>query len=164
VLPSTESLWDGLLTRGKVVWGVASDDSHIYTNFDDRFMTTPGKGWIVVRAPQLTPEAIVQAMRQGDFYASTGIFLEDLAAGQKEVALVIKQQPDPANFFVPATRYTTRFIGSGGKVLAEVHGLTPRYRIRGDEGYVRASIVDSDGRKAWTQPYFLPGRPRGAGE
>jgi hypothetical protein len=158
VLPSTENLWDGLLSRGKTVWGVASDDSHYYTKFDDPMAPGPGKGWIVVRAPRLTAEAVLQAVRQGDFYSSTGVTLEDLTASPKEVALVIKQLPDPAKAFIPATRYTTRFIGAGGKVLAEVHGLTPRYRIRGDEGYVRASIVDSDGRKAWTQPYSLAGR------
>jgi hypothetical protein len=158
VLPSTEGLWDGLLSRGKVVWGVASDDSHAYTKFDDPMAPSPGKGWIFVRAPRLTAEAILQAVRRGDFYASTGVTLDDLLTGPNEVALVIKQLPDPAKSFVPATRYTTRFIGSGGKVLAEVHGLKPRYRIRGDEGYVRASIVDSDGRKAWTQPYFLADR------
>jgi hypothetical protein len=159
VSPSSEGLWDSLLTRGKRVWAVASDDSHTYTKFDETEVPKPGKGWIVVRAPQLTAEAIVQAVRRGDFYASTGVTLDNLADGPKEMTLVIQQRPDPAKAFIPATRYTTRFIGAGGKVLAELHGLTPRYRIRGDEGYVRAAIVDSDGRRAWTQPYFLEGRP-----
>jgi hypothetical protein len=65
----------------------------------------------------------------------------------------IRQPPEP---FHNLTRYATRFIGADGKVLAEVYGLAPRYRFRGDEVYVRASIVDSDGRKAWTQPFFPP--------
>lgn len=155
VSPSSEGLWDSLLTRGKVVWAVASDDSHDYTRFDNREVSFPGKGWIVVRAPQLTADAILKAVREGDFYASTGVTLAELDASPKEMAIVIKMPPDPAGSFIPATRFTTRFIGAGGKVLAEVHGLEPRYRMRGDEGYVRASIVDSDGRKAWTQPYFL---------
>jgi hypothetical protein len=158
VSPSAEALWDGLLSSGKVVWGVASDDSHTYTRFDNREVPSPGKGWIVVRAPRLTAEAIIQAIRQGDFYASTGVTLERLDAGPKEMALGITPQPDPSGAFQRLTRYTTRFIGAGGQVLAEVHGLTPRYRMRGDEGYVRASIVDSDGRRAWTQPCFLDGR------
>jgi hypothetical protein len=36
VSPSAEALWDSLLTAGKVVWGVGSDDSHTYYEFDRR--------------------------------------------------------------------------------------------------------------------------------
>jgi hypothetical protein len=54
--------------------------------------------------------------------------------------------------------FRTQFIGNGGKVLAEVTGSSPRYTFKGDEGYVRASIMDSDGRRAWTQPQFMDGR------
>jgi hypothetical protein len=48
----------------------------------------------------------------------------------------------------------TRFIGADGRVLAEVPGRSPGYRPKGNEKYVRASIVDSDGRRGWTQPVF----------
>ena len=58
-------------------------------------------------------------------------------------------------------RFATQFIGLGGKVLAEVTGTNPVYRPRGDEGYVRATITDSSGRHAWTQPVFLDGRKAG---
>ncbi|MEJ1963680.1 MAG: hypothetical protein WDO56_19815 [Gammaproteobacteria bacterium] len=53
------------------------------------------------------------------------------------------------------SRFVTRFIGKGGRVLAEVRGHQPHYLIRGDEGYVRADIVDSNGNRAWTQPVFV---------
>jgi len=55
-------------------------------------------------------------------------------------------------------RFTARFIGAGGKVLAQVTGPTAEYKVRGTEGDIRASIHDSDGRRAWTQPVFLDGR------
>jgi len=42
--------------------------------------------------------------------------------------------------------------GRGGRVLAEVAGASAHYEIRGDEGYVRATVTDSNGRRAWTQP------------
>ncbi len=51
--------------------------------------------------------------------------------------------------------YTTRFIGAGGQLLDVQHGASPRYRVTGHEGYVRARIDDSDGLSAWTQPRFL---------
>ena len=55
-----------------------------------------------------------------------------------------------------ARRYLTRFIGKGGVMLASVAGVEPSYRFRGDEGYVRAVVTDSDGLQAWSQPVFLP--------
>ena len=41
-------------------------------------MPSPGRGWVWVRAPQLSAESIIAAMESGDFYASTGVKLDDL--------------------------------------------------------------------------------------
>jgi hypothetical protein len=49
-------------------------------------------------------------------------------------------------------RFLTEFIGSGGRVLAQVRGPSAAYAIKGNEGYVRARVTDSNGRRAWTQP------------
>ena len=51
-------------------------------------------------------------------------------------------------------RYRIHFIGSGGRVLQETPGLTATYTIRGNEKYVRAKVIDSNGLCAWTQPAF----------
>ncbi|HMC78047.1 MAG TPA: hypothetical protein VKH34_12965 [Vicinamibacterales bacterium] len=32
------------------------------------------------------------------------------------------------------------------------------YEIKGDEGYVRARVIGSNGRMAWAQPTVVPGR------
>jgi hypothetical protein len=50
------------------------------------------------------------------------------------------------------SKYRIQFIGRGGQVLSEVVASPATYRFRGDEGYVRARIVESNGRLAWTQP------------
>ena len=55
-------------------------------------------------------------------------------------------------------RYRTEFIGSGGRVLATSSTLTSTYRIVGNEGYVRARVIDSGGRRAWMQPVVVRGR------
>jgi hypothetical protein len=153
---STEALWDALLTRGRRIWGVASDDSHDYYDLQNPDSPGPGRGWIFVRAERLTPGDIVGALQRGDFYASTGVTLEDYVASEREIAIVILAGARFGNRVIPtSSRYLTRFIGKGGRVLAEVPGVRPRYTIRGDEGYVRAVIIDSNGRKAWTQPVFV---------
>ncbi|MFC4308513.1 CehA/McbA family metallohydrolase [Steroidobacter flavus] len=154
---STEELWDVLLSRGQLAWAVASDDSHDYLHLDDFDSTRPGKAWIVVHAPELTPDALLEAMRNGEFYASNGISLEDYSADRLGVALSIKQPINPRGG-KDNRRFTTRFIGKNGRVLAEVAGLKASYTFRGDEGYVRAAIVDSNGLRALTQPVFLDSR------
>ena len=51
--------------------------------------------------------------------------------------------------------FVTEFVGRGGKVLSTVRGLTAEYHVRGNEGYVRARVTDSNGRHAWTQPLWV---------
>lgn len=155
---STEALWDALLSKGKIVWGTATDDSHEYFRFDNRDLTTPGKGWIVIQAPELTREAIMDALRTGHFYASNGVWLRSAETDAKGVALTLASAPEGNPRAATPTRYTTRFIGKNGRLLAEVAGDAPRYVFKGNEGYVRASITDSNGKRAWTQPVFLDAR------
>ena len=49
-------------------------------------------------------------------------------------------------------RYTVWFIGKGGRVLKQAIASPARDDFLGDEGYVRAKIVDSRGQMAWAQP------------
>jgi len=158
VAPSAESLWDELLSHGKTVWGVGSDDAHAYYQFDNPETPHPGKAWVVVRAPALTAANIVKALREGQFYASTGIVLETYAATSKSIEIKIQPVQEWSSGESSTTRYTTRFIGQNGTVLSEQFGLTALYRFEGTEPYVRAAIIDSDGRRAWTQPVFGGGR------
>lgn len=148
-MPSTEALWDSLLTRGKVMFGVGDDDSHSFKPEDaeNTELARPGRAWVMVRADTLTPEAILGALRRGDFYSSTGVTLSSYRASSSEVALEIAAGPD--------MRFRTDFIGSGGRVLATSTSLRPRYAISGSEGYVRARVTDSAGRRAWTQPQMV---------
>ena len=53
------------------------------------------------------------------------------------------------------SKYRIQFIGSGGRVLSEVAGPSATYDIKGNEGYVRARVLESNGRMAWTQPVMI---------
>ncbi|MGV3707638.1 MAG: CehA/McbA family metallohydrolase [Gemmatimonas sp.] len=147
--PGTEALWDSLLSRGKVLFAVGDDDAHSFkpSEADAYDLTRPGRSWIVVRADTLSESAILGGIRRGDFYASTGVMFKSLTMTQKEIRISIQQVYDD--------RYRTEFIGRGGKVLATVYGLEPSYTIRGNEGYVRARVINANGGKALTQPVFL---------
>lgn len=156
VAPSTEALWDQMLSRGTRIWGVADDDAHNYYHLDEERGTNPGQAWVVVRADELTADAITAALAKGEFYSSTGVMLEDYVATDHEIRLKVKALP-------LTSRFLTRFIGQNGKVLVEVPGTRPHYQIKGDEGYVRAVVTDSNGFRAWTQPVFLSTKPAVAG-
>jgi hypothetical protein len=148
-IPSTEEMWDQLLSSGMRVFGVSVDDAH---NFRQEFTIdrpSPGRGWVVVRAPALTRENILAALNNGDFYASTGVELKNVTSSPN--SLTVEIQPNaPAQ-----SRYRVMFIGSGGHVLATSSENPAQYKFSGNEGYVRARVEDSGGHRAWTQPVFV---------
>lgn len=155
VTPSAEQMWDQLLSSGMRIFGAAVDDVH---NFREEFTmdrANPGRGWVMVRASALTREAILAALNSGDFYASTGVALKDIRATAD--SLTVEIQP---NSPVPSSprRYRVVFVGNEGRVLAVSNQNPARYTFKGNEGYVRARIEDSVGRRAWTQPVFLANR------
>ena len=142
---SYEEIWDGVLSAGRPIFGVATDDAHNFIDFIPQ-VSNPGRGWVVVEAEESSPEAIVAALASGAFYASTGVTLRTLDVSEGCISLSVEPHRD----FI----YTIRYIGQGGKVLAEVVGAEANYLVRGDEGYVRATVLSSRGSKAWTQPVF----------
>jgi hypothetical protein len=151
--PSAEELWDQVLSRGVVVWGVASDDASEFKVHDPSAAGgRPGKGWIVVHAGHLTAAEIMQAIDKGDFYASTGIALKDYKVEGNRITIEMSETNDYM------TKYRTRFIGKGGVVLQDSTATPATYVIKGNEGYVRARVCDSNGKMAWTQPVFVPPR------
>ena len=146
-LPGLEEMWDILLSNGKQLYGIAVDDAHIFKRPWDRAASRPGQGWVMVRAEQLGAREILAALERGDFYASTGVELEDYQASEKEISLRVREGQK--------TKHRVQFIGRDGRLLKEVAANPATYSIRGDEGYVRAKIIDSNGMLAWTQPVFL---------
>jgi hypothetical protein len=144
--PSVESMWDRMLTAGKKIYGVAVDDMHHLQRFWDADAVHPGKAWVVVRAEQRDAKSILAALARGDFYASNGVELEDVVVDAKSITVKVREKN--------LARYRVQFIGSGGKVLQETSGLIATYPRKRSEPYVRAKVIDSNGRAAWTQPVF----------
>jgi hypothetical protein len=146
-LPGLEEMWDILLTGGKQIYGLAVDDAHHFKRPWDANASRPGQGWVVVRAARLAAPDILAALERGEFYASTGVELEDYRADGGSVMVKVKE--------VKSSRYRIVFSGRGGRVLEEFTTGAATYRIRGDEGYVRAKVIESNGKTAWTQPVFV---------
>ena len=145
--PGMEEIWDILLTRGHRIYGIAVDDAHHFQGEFSRDRANPGRGFVVVQIPALKPGAIVAALEEGRFYASTGVELEDVVVEAKALEVRVKSRG--------SFRYTTQFIGEGGRVLETVHGAVARFEPARFESYVRARVQDSGGAVAWVQPVFM---------
>ena len=145
-VPGMEEVWDRLLSSGKLLYGVADDDAHVFKQPGNPDVPGPGRGWVFVRAERLAPRPIVEALERGDFYASTGVELTDYQADAKRITITIKQRSD--------SKYRMQFIGRNGQILKEAESSPAEYAFRGDELYVRAKVLESNGRLAWTQPVW----------
>lgn len=146
-VPGMEEVWDAMLSSGRTVYGLAVDDAHTFKDPGNPDVPGPGRGWIVVRAPRLDLTAIMGAIERGDFYASTGVELTDYQASAKRIAVTVKA--------TAVSKYRVQFIGKGGRLLKEALEPVATYEPRGDEGYVRVRVLESNGRTAWCQPFIL---------
>ena len=136
--PATEMLWDSVLSSpsGRRVYAVASDDNHYK-------QANVGRGWIMVKSPALTKKDIEENIRIGNFYASTGVMLNDYQTTKRSISI------DSEN------GNSISFFGKNGSLLKRVNGKKATYKIQGNELYVRAKITNTEGKAAWTQPVFV---------
>jgi hypothetical protein len=143
-VPGLEEVWDRLLTGGKLLYGIAVDDAHHFKRPWDPTASSPGHGWVYVRSTTLEPRPLVDALERGDFYSSTGVVLDVVEAAADHLRVVVA----PAG----TSKYRIQFIGRGGRVLQEAAAAEGTYTFKGEEGYVRAKVFESNGAVAWTQP------------
>lgn len=145
--PGLEEVWDILLTGGKRIYGIAVDDAHHFQGEFSPERSNPGRGWIAVRAASLDAAEILRNLEEGLFYASTGVELADVVVTPTRLEIHIEPDRD--------FRYTTTFIGSGGRLLHTSVDNPAAFELQGEERYVRAKVVDSRGDVAWVQPVFV---------
>jgi len=166
---AVEVKWDSILIQGKLLYGVASDDEHQLKK-TDREMANPGRGWIMVDAPSLCAEDIMQAIKTGDFYASTGVFLKKYDVDKNVIKVEVDERTTldelktgrgyPRKDFNDVyPEFTIEFIGYNGKILKSERKVKATYKIQQEDQYVRVRIsysIDDQGflstYYAWTQP------------
>lgn len=143
-VPGLEEVWDRILSSGKMIYGIAVDDAHYFKRPEDKSAPRPGQGWVYVKAARLEPRALLEALERGDFYSSTGVELQSVTATASALSVAIKTEPQ--------SKYRIQFIGKQGAVLSEAHSTPATYNFKGDESYVRARVLESNGKQAWIQP------------
>lgn len=134
--------WDEILDRGNRWYGVATDDMH-----NDSYL---GLGWVMVNAEN-NINAILEALKNGEFYSSCGPEIYDFYVEDGKAIIdcspVAKVRLHSMNHPKRVTR------DANGNITHAEFDLANAWPT-GYE-YVRISIVDKDGKKAWTNPIFF---------
>ncbi len=131
--------WDHVLSGGRLIWGVGSDDFHRWWNL--------ARSWNVVYADRDKP-SIMAALKAGAFYASTGLVLQGLTLDSDKISVEVINPNDYRDEF------NFKFFGADGRLLKEVNEETATYRLKGGEKYVRVEVMNNAGRKLYTQPVY----------
>ncbi|MRX52106.1 phosphotransferase [Paracoccus sp. S-4012] len=127
-------LYDDAATAGLRFAAIATDDSHFRA--DDGF-----GGWVMVKAEENTPEALLAALKAGHCYASQGPEIHDLRREGDE--LVVTTSPISAAMLVGPQAGSSRVHGEG---LTETRLPLDLFLGR----WCRLAIRDARGRRAWT--------------
>jgi hypothetical protein len=135
--------WDQLLTDGREVWAFGTDDTHAAADVES--------AWTVVQVAENTPAAIVDALRSGRSYVSTGVAIEEVGVEGGEIRVRT------------ADDVTARLVSDGGRVQRESEGTDHRFDVSGGlpigdgHTYVRVECLGRGVAGAWTQPFRLEG-------
>jgi hypothetical protein len=147
--------WDEALQHGRPLQGLATDDSH-HPGFDSGF------AWTWVRATERSQPAILDALRAGRFYGSTGPEIRGVEISDDEVAV----RCSPA---ASVTLYCGRVHGARANAGRLCYPNLSRVRERNDDGlithvslqrpwdggaYGRVEVKAADGTTAWTNPLW----------
>ena len=133
-------LLDTLLNEGRSLTAIATDDAHF--RYDDAC-----GGWVMVKADENEPGALLAALKDGHFYASQGPMIH--AAEISGDALHVECTP-AVNIAVVGRGSRAVHIRRQQATRAEI----PLERFAGD--WFRLVVTDAGGRSAWSNPVRLP--------
>ncbi len=144
--------WDEALDRGRSFFGIVTDDSH-HPGYDSAL------AWTWVRARDRTAEAVLDALRHGRFYGSSGPEIRGLEV--EDGAVVLRCSPAASVTLLAGPRKGAR--ANAGRLgyphNAEIlersdDGLITAVRLQRPRRtpYARIEVADADGRRAWTNP------------
>lgn len=131
-------VYDDFLHTGRRLFCIAADDNH------GRIPDECG-GWTMIKAPRLDYRAITRALEQGHFYASWGPAIHSLWVEDGKIHIICS----------PASRILATFGCRKSRCLTG-EGLTEgAFSLQPGDGYVRLTVVDSQGRCADTNAFFI---------
>lgn len=135
--------WDELLGQGIRIFGAATDDGHQpYQHC---------KGWVMVNAEN-NISAILKALEEGAFYSSCGPEIYDFYVDEENGKAYIECSA--------VTKIRLHCDGHPTQIKRSAEGNLTRAEFNlkdwsGAYNYARITVIDKDGKYAWTNPIFL---------
>ena len=127
--------WDYLLSRGRRVLGLASDDSHIEQDI--------GGAALMVRSASGDAASLLAAIRRGRFYCTSGVWIRRIGRQGNTVSVESENAQE------------IQAIGDGGARLERHAGPSLEFDLGPAKSYVRFALYGPGSSMAWTQPFFL---------
>lgn len=140
--------YDEALRSGKHWFCLSTDDNHNEFPFDHPFCDSFG-GFTMIKCRELSYSCVIEALRQGHFYASSGPEIEELTLENN--VLSIKTSSVEKIFVITETRNCHRAVACSGGTLSGA-----QFELDGNEGYFRVVCQDMYKRFASTNAFFLP--------
>jgi hypothetical protein len=146
--------WDEALERGAALQGIATDDSH-HPGYDSGF------AWTMVRAAVRSQDAVLDALRAGSFYSSTGPSIESVEVDGN--AIVVRSSPAQSVTLVTARHRGARanagrlgYPNASTILERDSAGLITACRLEKPPLAPFGRVVVSDTRacRAWTNPLW----------
>ncbi len=134
--------WEHMLNEGRRLTAVATDDAHFHSK--DHF-----GGWVMVKARENTPEALLDALKAGHFYASSGPEIHDIRITGRALEI----ECSPAVTIAVQGNVTAASFERGEGLTAATIALD-RFAA---SPWVRVTVIDSAGKRAWSNPIWLDG-------
>jgi len=135
------SVYDTLLSEGRRLTAIATDDAHFHG--PDYF-----GGWVMVKAEANEPEALLAALKAGDYYASTGPELHDFRV-ENGCAVI---ECSPAEHIIALGENAAANVVHGTGITRAELPLAGRFT---KSGWVRAAVQDAAGKRAWANPIWF---------
>lgn len=132
-------LLDGLADKGQRLLTYACDDAHFRTpDF--------GGGWVMLKAPDRSAGAIVEALKAGHFYSTQGPTIQNVEL--RDDKLFVECSP-AGGILIAGKGYQHSYCFEAGISRAELS-------MEGLDGspWFRVIVFGQDGRRAWTNPYW----------
>jgi hypothetical protein len=139
-------LLDQLLRQGRRLTAFATDDAHFKS--DDAF-----GGWVHVKAETLEPEALLEALKAGQYYSSQGPQIHEIAIDGDELWIA----SSPVNA-IGVVGHNSRSAGRYGRAITEARidlGMLGKSWTEVKRSpWIRIVLIDPAGKRAWTNPIW----------
>lgn len=130
----------------------AADDAHFRAETpdplaDDAWQFEAFGGWVQVRAASLDPDALLAALKDGEFYSSTGPEITNIEILGDEILVECSAA---SRILVTGNGALSRRV-QGNDVKQATFPVGP-FR---EHGWMRVTVIDANGKRAWSNPIWL---------